>query len=80
MDVPRMPRVTGNELIAVLVRAGYLQRQGKGSHVVIRSADNSRGTVVKATGSELHPEILQRVRSQLGLTRAEFIAILETRR
>lgn len=75
-----MPRVTGNEMIAALVAAGYVQRQGKGSHVVIRSADNSRGTVVKATSSSLHPEVLQRIRSQLGLSREEFIVILERRR
>jgi predicted RNA binding protein YcfA (HicA-like mRNA interferase family) len=59
MTVPKMPRVSGNKLISALPAAGYVHRQGKGSHVVIRSADNSRGTVVKATGDALHPEALQ---------------------
>jgi len=76
MRMAQMPRVSGNDVIAALQRAGYIVRPGKGSHVVVRARDG-RTSVVARGGKTLHPEQLGRIRSQLGLTRDEFIALLK---
>jgi predicted RNA binding protein YcfA (HicA-like mRNA interferase family) len=70
-----MPRVTGNQVITALQRAGYTIREGKGSHVVVR-ASGGQTTVVARGNKTLHPEQLHRIRSQLGLSRNQFIQVL----
>ncbi|HSH94909.1 MAG TPA: type II toxin-antitoxin system HicA family toxin [Roseimicrobium sp.] len=42
--MPKLPRISGKECIAVLQKMGFVQVRQKGSHVIMRSGE--RGCVV----------------------------------
>ena len=46
--MPKLPRLSGRELIRILELFGFLQIRQKGSHVILKkqTADGSLGTVV----------------------------------
>jgi predicted RNA binding protein YcfA (HicA-like mRNA interferase family) len=42
---PRLPALTGREVLAILHRHGFVSVRQSGSHVVLRHADGRRTTV-----------------------------------
>jgi len=71
--MPKLPRLSGAEILRALERLGFERRRQSGSHVVMRRG--STGCVVP-----LHPEVkvgtLAGVLRQAGVTAEEFIAAL----
>jgi predicted RNA binding protein YcfA (HicA-like mRNA interferase family) len=71
--MPRLPRVSGAEVIRALAKLGFEQVRQRGSHVVLRRSD--KGCVVP-----LHRELaigtLRGVLKQAGLSAKEFLAQL----
>ncbi len=73
-----MPRVTANEVLAALQRAGwYVSRQGKSSHVILRHG--TRPGVVPVpmhAGNVVKAGTLNSMLKQAGLTVEEFRRLL----
>jgi predicted RNA binding protein YcfA (HicA-like mRNA interferase family) len=71
--MPRLPRVSGAEVIRALAKLGFEQVRQRGSHVVLRRVD--KGCVVP-----LHKELaigtLRGVLKQAGVSVEEFMAQL----
>ena len=71
--MPKLPHLSGSEIVRALERLGFQQLRQKGSHVMLRRG--SVGCVVP-----LHREVkigtLSGVLRQAGVTADEFIAVL----
>ena len=71
--MPKLPVLSGKEIIAVLEGIGFEQRRQKGSHVILRKGD-------KTTIVPLHREVdrgtLIEIIRQSGLKREEFIQLM----
>ena len=72
--MPKLPRVSGAEVIRALAKLGFVQARQRGSHVVLKRMDagGARGCVVP-----LHPELatgtLRGVLKQAGVSVEEFV-------
>lgn len=73
----RLPRVTGEEVVAALRRAGFVVVRVRGSHHHLRKA-GGRGlvTVPVHTGEVLKPKLLKSILEQAGITVEEFKSFL----
>jgi len=72
----RLPRVTGKDVIAVLVQVGFEVVRVKGSHHFLRHRDG-RVTVVPVHAAEtIGPGLLVKILSDCELTREQFQALL----
>ncbi len=71
---PRQPRLTGNQVVQALKRAGWYFDHQRGSHVYLRHASfpKSRVTVPVHSGEIIKPKTLQSILQQAGLSAAEF--------
>ena len=75
--MPKLPRISGAEIIKALEKSGFRQARQRGSHVVMRldDKDRARGCVVP-----LHKEVavgtLRSILRQANITPDEFIALL----
>ena len=75
---PRLPRITGRDVVRALRRAGWYEHHQEGSHVFLRHADRAgmRVTVAVHPGETLKPKTLQSILDQAGLTVEEFRNLL----
>lgn len=75
--MPKLPSVSGEQLIRALKRAGFVELRQKGSHVSLekRTADRVFKTVVPMH-NELAKGTLSDILKQSGLTLEEFLEIL----
>ncbi len=75
---PRLPHITGAEVIRALQRAGWYPYHQRGSHVYLRhpSYPGLRVTVAVHSGETIKPKTLQAILKQAGLTLAEFLELL----
>jgi len=73
--MPKLPRVSGAELIGALERLGFLQVRQRGSHVVLKRTgpDRVAGCVV-ALHSELEIGTLRGILKQAGVRVEELIS------
>lgn len=71
---PKLPVVSGLEVIKALTKAGFRQTSQRGSHVKMRHP--SGRTAIVPLHDELAPGTLRSVLKQAGLTVEEFIALL----
>lgn len=71
--MPKLPRLSGAEVIAALARLGFEQVRQRGSHVVLRRAE--KGCVVPLH-KELATGTLRGVLRQAGISIEEFMAQL----
>ena len=74
--MPRMPRVTGKDVIAALVQVGFEVARVKGSHHFLRHSDG-RVTVVPVHAAEtIGPGLLAKILRDCELTREQFQELL----
>jgi predicted RNA binding protein YcfA (HicA-like mRNA interferase family) len=75
---PRLPTVTGRDVVGALERGGFSVIRIKGSHHFVRhDQDPTRQSVVPVHGNEdLGRPILRKILSDVGLTPEEFIDLL----
>jgi predicted RNA binding protein YcfA (HicA-like mRNA interferase family) len=72
--MPKLPRLSGADVIGALATLGFVQVRQRGSHVVLKRVNSSgtRGCVVP-----LHPELatgtLRGVLKQAGISAEEFM-------
>ncbi|HEV2521352.1 MAG TPA: type II toxin-antitoxin system HicA family toxin [Candidatus Acidoferrales bacterium] len=59
--MPRLPRVTAREIIAVLEKAGFSLARQSGSHMIYKNAAGKRVTVPFHAAKILHPKLLKNI-------------------
>lgn len=71
---PRQPRLTGNQVVQALKRAGWYIDHQRGSHVYLRHSNfpKSRVTVPVHSGEIIKPKTLQSILRQANLSATEF--------
>ena len=75
---PKLPRITGAEVIRALRQAGWYTDYQHGSHVYLRHPNrpNMRVTVPAHKGETIKPKTLQSILKQAGLSVIEFQELL----
>ena len=71
---PRQPRLTGNQVVQALKRAGWYFDHQRGSHVYLRHANfpKLRVMVPVHSGEIIKPKTLQSILQEAGLSATEF--------
>ncbi|MBU0608621.1 MAG: type II toxin-antitoxin system HicA family toxin [Armatimonadetes bacterium] len=77
--MPRLPVVSGPECVRVLQRVGFVPDRQEGSHVTL-VREGTHLTVPCHGGKDLKPGTLHNIIKQAGLTVAEFVELLHSRR
>jgi predicted RNA binding protein YcfA (HicA-like mRNA interferase family) len=73
--VTKLPRLTGRELIAALVTAGFNVARVRGSHRMLRHTDGRTTTVPVHGGEVIGVGLLSRILRDCRLTREELIKL-----
>jgi predicted RNA binding protein YcfA (HicA-like mRNA interferase family) len=73
--VTKLPRLTGRELIAALVTAGFNVVRVRGSHRMLRHTDGRTTTVPVHGGEVIGVGLLSRILRDCRLTREELIKL-----
>ncbi len=72
----KSPRITADEVIRVLEKAGFKLSRQSGSHKVYKNPAGKRATVPYHKGKILHPKVLASVLKDAQLTKEEFLKLL----
>jgi len=59
--MPKLPRITARDIIAVLERAGFTLARQSGSHKIYKNAAGKRATVPYHASKTLHPKVLKSI-------------------
>jgi len=59
--MPKLPRVTAGEIIAVLKKSGFSLARQSGSHMIYKDAVGKRVTVPYHGSKILHPKVLKSI-------------------
>jgi predicted RNA binding protein YcfA (HicA-like mRNA interferase family) len=70
-----LPRLTGQECIRVLVKAGFIIKRQSGSHVILRR-NSPFAQLVVPDHKELDRGTLRAIIRQSGMTVDEFVSLL----
>lgn len=74
---PRLPSLTGKELVRVALKAGFVLRRQSGSHVIyVRDSDMARIVIPLHAGKTLKPKTLHGIIRDMKLTTEEFARLL----
>jgi predicted RNA binding protein YcfA (HicA-like mRNA interferase family) len=71
-----LPRISGRELVAALIKVGYERDRQKGSHIVLRQTNHPHRRIVVPDHAEVAKGTLRAIIKQTGLTVEEFKALL----
>ena len=74
--MPRLPRITAREIIAVLVKKGFLLTRQSGSHKIYKDAAGKRVTVPFHAQKVLHPKLLASILRDAGIEPEELETLL----
>jgi predicted RNA binding protein YcfA (HicA-like mRNA interferase family) len=75
--LPKLPVVSGPEVVRALKRAGFVVDHTTGSHLIMRHPVSRRRAVVpRHGGRDLRPGTLRAILDDAGLTVEEFIELL----
>ncbi len=73
--MPKLPAVSGKDVVKALSKHGFTVRKGKGDHVVLQSNDRYRNIVVPLH-KELKSGTIRAIIKQAGLSVDEFLNLL----
>jgi len=59
--MPKLPRITARDIIAVLEKAGFTLARQSGSHRIYKNAAGKRATVPHHASKALHPKVLKSI-------------------
>lgn len=71
--MPKLPRVTGKQLIRVLTRNGFVVVRVRGSHHVLEHADGRTTVVPVHAGEVIGPGLLAKILRDIDLETQAFI-------
>jgi predicted RNA binding protein YcfA (HicA-like mRNA interferase family) len=74
--MPKLPRLTAREIIAVLEKKGFLLTRQSGSHKIYKDAAGKRVTVPFHAQKILHPKLLRSIMRDAGLEPEELEKML----
>lgn len=74
--MPRLPRLSGRQAVAVFERAGFEVRRRRGSHIVMTKPDHPE-TLSIPDHRQLKPGTLRALIRKAGLTVARFEELLD---
>jgi len=74
--VSTLPRISGREVIAALLKIGYERDRQKGSHVILRQIASPHRRIVVPDHREVAKGTLRKIMRQVGLTPEEFRKLL----
>jgi predicted RNA binding protein YcfA (HicA-like mRNA interferase family) len=76
--MPKLPHLSGREIIRALERLGFVQTRQRGSHVVMKKStpEGDVGCVVPLHG-EVAVGTLHSILKQAGITSEEFLDVLK---
>jgi predicted RNA binding protein YcfA (HicA-like mRNA interferase family) len=75
--MPKLPRVTGKDVLAALLRAGFQEIRAKGSHHhLVRAGSAKVVTVPVHPGEIVPPKTMKSILEQAELTTEEFLELL----
>ena len=75
--MPKLPRVTAEEVIKVLKKRGFELVRQSGSHKIFRNEAGKRVTVPYHSKKILHPKVLKSIIHDMELSVEEFINLLK---
>ena len=59
--MPKLPKITAKEIIAILEKRGFFCARQSGSHKIYKNKKGKRVTVPFHAGKILHPKILKSI-------------------
>ena len=75
--MPKLPVLSGREVIRILSKIGFAEKRQKGSHVIlIKETEGSKKALVVPLHKEIDPGTLLEIIRQAGLKREEFEKLL----
>ncbi|MES1244859.1 MAG: type II toxin-antitoxin system HicA family toxin [Acidobacteriota bacterium] len=74
--MPRLPRLTGKELVDILGKAGFEVLRIRGSHSILGHADGRRTVVPLHAGETIGPGLLNQILRDCELTRDQLRSLL----
>jgi len=76
--MPRLPVLSGRELVKILKKIGFVPVRQRGSHIVLsKSSPEGRRGLVIPDHREIDRGTLVEIIRQAGLTRKEFLELLK---
>jgi len=72
-----IPRLTGQEVVRALSRAGFVVLRQRGSHLFLKHADGRATVIPIHSGEVLGPGIISKILRDTKLSREEFLRLLE---
>ena len=72
----RLPSVTPREVMAALLKAGFVERKGRGSHRAFRHPQTRRIVTVSVHSEALKRGTLAAIIRQSGISRDNFLELL----
>lgn len=77
--MPRLPRMTGREVVQALERARFREIRQRGSHVFLRHEDGRSTVVPVHSGEVLGPGLLSKILRDVDMTKETFQDLLQGR-
>jgi len=74
--MPKLPRLTAREIVAVLERIGFSLARQSGSHQIYKNAAGKRVTVPFHASKILHPKVLKSIMRDAELGPADLEKLL----
>jgi len=74
--MPKLPRLTARQIVAVLEKAGFFLARQSGSHMIYKNAAGKRVTVPFHASKILHPKILKSILRDADLSVEKLLELL----
>lgn len=75
--MPKLPVLSGREVVKILQKQGYEHVRTTGSHAILRKQSEGKTTVIPVPlHKELAPGTLLSIIHQTGLTKEEFVKLI----
>lgn len=74
--MPKLPRLTARQIIAVLEKSGFSLSRQSGSHMIYKNASGKRATVPFHGSRVLHPKIIKSILRDAELTLSDLERLL----
>lgn len=74
--MPKLPVLSGRDVIKILKKVGFEQKRQKGSHIILMKEIDGKRVVVVPAHKEIDKGTLIEIIRQAGLKREEFLNLL----